>query len=475
MSEVIPNHPGPDRGLYGAGHVQALIERDMGFRNQQGYDLAGFAERLKASLDDLPALWSLYEDLCRTTIRPDFPYEEPDNLEAILALRPDGPRTLPYDLTNIQLKDKCHGALLGRIIGIILGRPVEGWTEVDIRQRLESTGEYPLSDYFSRYWYKDGVRQDNYWATFRSTREGLRMTGAAEGDDDSNYVMIYLRLLEKYGMQFTTSDVGFQWLESFPVNWSWGPERTAYINLARFTDLGVPWRDIDDAELLRITHHMHQCSELIGAQIRADVFGYASPGLPERAAEWAWRDARLTHVKNGIYGEMLYAAIIAAVFCASTIREAIEIGLTEIPENCRLSEAMRNTLAWWDETQDWRVVYERIAEAYNQYLPGGTINNACIIANALLAGGGDFEKTLTITVMQGQDTDCTAGTAGSIIGAWLGGSSVPEKWSAPLNDTFDTAIAWEGRRRISEVADRVFHLANTYGKVPRKLGFKYDM
>jgi len=475
MSETSPHTTGPDRGLYGPDQVEALIRRDMGFREQQGYDLDGFAERLEAAKGNLPALWEAYDTLCSAKVRPDFPYEEPDGLDAIRALRPDGPREMPFNLTNLQLRDKCHGALLGRIIGIILGRPVEGWTEADIRARLESVGEYPLSDYFPRYWVKEGVRQDNYWATFRSTREGLRMTGAAEGDDDSNYVLVNLRLLEKYGTHFTTLDVGYQWLESFPVNWSWGPERTAYINLARYTDLGAPWAEIDDATLLRVTRHLHECSELIGAQIRADVFGYASPGLPERAAEWAWRDARLTHVKNGVYGEMLYAAMIAATFCASSIREAIEVGLTEIPADCRLAEAMRNTLDWWDETRDWRAVYGRIADAYNKYLPGGTINNACIIANALLAGEGDFEKTLTITVMQGQDTDCTAGTAGSIIGAWLSGSSIPPKWSDPLNDTFDSAIAWEGRNRISDVADRIFHLANTLGKLPRKIGFRYDM
>jgi len=141
MSESHNNHPGPDRGLYGPDHVRSLIQRDLGFRGQQGYDLSGFAQRLETAGQDLSTLWALYEDLCRTNVKADFPYREPDDLEAIQALRPEGPRTLPYDLTNIQLRDKCHGALLGRIIGIILGRPVEGWTEADIRQRLESTGE----------------------------------------------------------------------------------------------------------------------------------------------------------------------------------------------------------------------------------------------------------------------------------------------------------------------------------------------
>ncbi|HEY3413472.1 MAG TPA: ADP-ribosylglycohydrolase family protein [Armatimonadota bacterium] len=464
-----------DFALFDAGWVEGLIRTEFLNRSQQGYELDGIDASLSAASGNVDALWTVYEALLKTVIAPEYPYTEPNDLAAIRSLRPHGPRRLPVNHSSVQMRDRVHGALLGRVIGVILGRPVEGLDIDSIRQRLESTGDYPLADYFRRFWTQGGVRQENGYASFRSTREGLRMLPGAEPDDDLNYVMINLRLLEKYGAGFTTMHAGYNWLESFPVNWAWGPERTAYLNLARYTDQGDRWRSIEPEALWRITHHLYESSELIGAQIRADVFGYVLPGKPELAAEWAWRDGALTHVKNGIYGEMLFAAAIAAAFVAETPRKAIEIGLSEIPDSCRLAEAVRNTLTWWDESHDWQTVYSRIAPAYNKYQPGGTINNACIIVNALLSGAGDFEQTMAITVMQGQDTDCTGGTAGSIIGAWLGGTGIPAKWSDPLADTFETAIPGEGRNSIRATAERIQRLSLGLASAGREAAFRWDI
>lgn len=460
--------------LCDAAWLEGLARLELFNRNFQGYDLTGIEERIRDASGHSRALQVIYSDLLATKVRGDFPYDEPNGLDEIRALRPSGPRARPAKLSNRQRFDRIHGALLGRVIGVVLGRPVEGEDEAAIRGRLVSTGDYPLSDYFHRYWYQAGARKENSYTTFRSTREGLAASVGAEPDDDLNYVMINLCMLEKYGAAFTTLHVGYQWLESFPVNWSWGPERTAYINLARLTEHGERWRHVDPDTLWRVTHYLHESSELIGAQIRADVFGYVLPGQFERAAEWAWRDAALTHVKNGIYGEMLFAAAIAAAFDCASPREAIETALTEIPAKCRLAEAVRNTLDWWDESHEWLAVYRKIAGEYNKYQPGGTINNACIIVNALLAGDGDFERTMCLTVMQGQDTDCTAGTVGSIIGAWIGAAGIPRKWSDPLADTFETAIPGNGRNSISATADRIFRLSLGLTSPDAGIPFKWD-
>ena len=60
--------------------------------------------------------------------------------------------------------------------------------------------------------------------------------------------------------------------------------------------------------------------ETLGARIRADVFGYAAPGNPEKAASMAYREATLTNAKNGLYGAMFTAAMLAcAAVCSLSL------------------------------------------------------------------------------------------------------------------------------------------------------------
>lgn len=452
--------------------LKELVLSSLQARDEQGYDVAGLrnsAETLgDASCD---ALRKLYEEIAYTKMKPSYTYYEPDDLAEIRKLRPTGKHELPFHLSTLELKDKEQGALLGRIIGVILGRPTEDWTSERIKEYLEGAGCYPLDNYIPRASTVKGrlVSCDN--TRLRSTREYLNVLRCAEPDDDINYVFLALQLVEKLGIYYTTLDVGFNWLDNVQANWLYGPERTAYINLACYTDWSGRYRIIDEVTLWRVSHYLNDYSEMIGALIRGDVYGYILPGLPERAAELAYRDASFTHVKNGIYGEMFASAMISAAFCSDDAREAIDAGLAEIPENCRLAEAIRNTKAWHDQYGEWQKVYEKIDDNYNRYGAGHTINNAAIIVNALLSAAGSFEKAVCIAVMQGQDTDCTAATAGSVAGIIAGATGIPEKWSAPLNDTVLSCVCGEGRNSIAATAQRIFSVASITTKCIRELNY----
>ena len=135
--------------------------------------------------------------------------------------------------------------------------------------------------------------------------------------------------------------------------------------------------------------------EWIGAQIRGDFFGYVNPGDPSAAAEMAWRDASISHVKNGIYGEMFCSAMTAAAAVTDDIRTIVEAGLDEIPANCRLRRGVEQVLAWYGEGLDREAIIDKIHGVYDETSNHDwchTISNEMIVDMALLEGGGDFGK-----------------------------------------------------------------------------------
>ena len=126
-------------------------------------------------------------------------------------------------------------------------------------------------------------------------------------DDDTNYTLIGLKLLEENGRDFTPEDVGDCWLRNLPIFHVCTAERIAYRNLVMCI------------EPPKSASYCNGYREWIGAQIRADIYGYVNPAKPREASAMAWRDASISHVKNGIYGEMWVAAMLAAAFTTKDI------------------------------------------------------------------------------------------------------------------------------------------------------------
>src|SRR5579862_3100324 len=140
----------------------------------------------------------------------DFPYVQPNDLEAIRRLRPDGPRNLRAGLSDDVLLDKLHGAWTGRAAGCALGKPVEllgmiGFAGDNgrraIRRYLEAREAWPLADYFS------GASSAGYGAKIICPASWRENIAYMEPDDDIHYTLIGLKVLEERGPGFTWSDV----------------------------------------------------------------------------------------------------------------------------------------------------------------------------------------------------------------------------------------------------------------------------
>jgi ADP-ribosylglycohydrolase len=432
------------------------LREELKALDEEGRDVSAVAGRLEG-LGDVSGerrqalVRELLDLLGNLPRRADFPYDEPSALDDIRARRPDGPRRLKGRIGKRLIAEKTLGAWFGRSAGCLVGKPCEGWSRAKIERALRALNAWPLSDYWPRveelpdgfvFWGEEAAGQDVIYYP-RPDDGQLRgnITRMAR-DDDMDYPILGLHILERYGPGFTTAQVGQTWLERLPYHCVYTAERVAYRNL------------VNELEPPETAAFRNPYREWIGAQIRADIMGWLCPGRPELAAEMAWRDAALSHTKNGIYGEMFFAALLAAAFVESDLHRLIEIGLSEIPGNCRLREAVLDTVQWCEADADWKATWERINEKYGHYHGVHTINNAAVVLMGLLHSRGDYEKAITIAVMGGWDTDCNGATVGSVMGTLLGAKTLPEKWIAPLHDRISSIVVGYTDTRISRLARR---------------------
>jgi ADP-ribosylglycohydrolase len=363
--------------------------------------------------------------------------KEPNSLATIRKLRPAGPRRIWKKFDTLTYRRKIEGALLGRMAGCTLGSAVEFWP-IDQMERLakESGEAFPPVDYWRRIPDLNGLRYQHSprWAYTRDKMNGVPV------DDDIVYTLIGLLILEAYGPDFTVDDVGTAWVKYLPHACT--AEDSALKNLKK----GVPANRTADKE--------NPYCEWIGADIRSDPWGYAAPGWPEKAAELAYRDAYLSHRRNGIYGEMFFAAAISAAFVANHPLEAVRIGLTEIPQDCATAQGVRWALSRAPRIKNYQQARDAVDTHFKGMHRAHTINNACLTVWGLAIGGLDFTKVISQTVAMGMDNDCTAATAGSIVGAIVGKKGIAPHWYKRFNNTVHSYLIGKPKFRIDDLLRR---------------------
>ncbi|WP_055478342.1 ADP-ribosylglycohydrolase family protein [Sphaerimonospora mesophila] len=361
------------------------------------------------------------------------PLPEPSSLDEIVAACPSWPSSRPG--RGGADPDRVLGAWLGRAAGCVLGKPVEKIPRAGIREIAEATGNWPIRGWFTAIGLPADVAAHWPWNR-RSAATSLaeNIDGIPE-DDDLNFPLLALSLLERCGRGFTTDDVARLWLDELPGGRVFTAERVAYRNL------------LAGIEPPETATYRNPFREWIGALIRVDVYGWANPGDPAAAAEFAHRDARLSHTANGIYGAMFAAAMCARAMTASCVDEVIEAGLAVVPPESRLARAVRTAVADAREEPDFERVVDRLYERHGDRGHGAlhwvhTINNAALIAAAVVHGRGDFTTSIAAAVAGGWDTDSAGATVGSIVGALNGG--VPRQWTTRRSRLASSLAGFDG-------------------------------
>ncbi|MEU5997991.1 ADP-ribosylglycohydrolase family protein [Streptomyces sp. NPDC047197] len=347
------------------------------------------------------------------------------------------------------LRHRLHAAWLGRAAGCLLGKPVEKLPLAAIRSLAKATGNWPLTTWFTEKGLPPELAAAHPWNK-RSAQTSLaeNINGMPE-DDDLNYPLLNLRLLQRHGRDFTTTDVAKLWLDELPAARTFTAERIAYRNL------------LNGIEPPHTATHHNPFREWIGALIRADVHGWTHPGAPRAAADSAYRDATLTHTANGVYGAMFAAATIAeAAAGTGDVHHCLRTGLGVVPPDSRLARAIRHAVQLATRTPDFDHVVDDLHAAYGHHHWVHVIPNAALLSAALTHAEGDFTGSITRAVSGGWDTDSNGATAGSIAGLLAGHpDALPDRWTSPLDNRIASSVPGFDGIGFDTLADLTTELA----------------
>lgn len=337
---------------------------------------------------------------------------------------------------------RIRAAWQGRVSGCVLGKAVEVLSFSEGRNGLESylrkAGAWPLRDY---------VPLINGTIVERTGRACCRdLIVRAEPDDDINYTLLALLLLEQHGANFDTADVARAWLRLLPAGSTWTAERAAY--QALLNNMADEFVNGEAAGFDLALCADNDFNEWIGGQIRADLYGWVCPGRPDLAAEFARRDASLSHRDEGVYGAVFVAALGAAIPATTGLDAAIETALGYIPATSAAAAAVR----FGRELSGASDAVDQLHERYADMSPVHTINNLALVVWALCSANGDFGAAIGDAVAAGWDTDCNAATVGGLFG--LTGAAIPESWTRPWAGRIGVSLAGISELQIDNVTER---------------------
>jgi ADP-ribosylglycohydrolase len=430
--------------------LRDILADELAQRRESGFDVDDLEDAVRGAIEDgaAEACERQLEELERRSLRDGWAYEEPSDWAGIQAALPPAAELPPLELDDDGLRERLSGAWLGRCSGCNLGKPVEGWSREKIRRYLDAADAYPIDGYLPHLDpFPEGLALN--WCWPETTRGNIRFMAR---DDDTDYTILGLHILEDHGFGFGPEHVAMEWQDHLPFTQTYTAERAAYRNLVH------GFRPPDTATV------RNPYREWIGAQIRGDMWGYVSPGDPAAASRLAFQDASLSHTQNGIYGEMWASALIACCFVVPDLRRAIEASLAYIPARSRLAEAIRHVLELHALGRSWDEARDEIELRYGHYSFVHTINNSALDTAALLWGAGDFTRTIGLAVEGGWDTDCTGATTGSIYGASFGAAALPSHWVDPLNDRIRSSIANFDNSRITDLVQRTRELIRRHAE-----------
>ena len=423
--------------------------------HDQGHDTDGARKQWGELPDSYDKIIEFAQGLINLPMRSDWEYTEPLCYDEILSeMSPDRMKHIKSADTEVCAK-KAEAAFLGSVLGCILGKPLEvnpSYAEMKIAG--EKIGEWPFTDFISEKFLETlGRRHGSWWDTARGK------ISYAAADDDLNYSVMGMINLERYGLDLDYEGVKTTWLNHQGMNFAWGPERhiTAWVAV---NNLWNNERQPD--EYYKVwSETFNPNSELCGAAIRADAYGYAFPGRPDLAAKYAFIDSSFTHQRTGCYSTMYIAAVISLLFVTDDPLDAFEAALDFVPQRSRFYKITKTCLEYVRAASTFEEGYTRINQRYGNYAHCYVYQEVGTLANTLKFADNIWDGVCK-QVMQGNDTDSFGCTSGSMLGAFFGYDGLDMDRLKVFNDEIHVGLAGFYEHSLTKLAQRMGNLVRKF-------------
>lgn len=339
--------------------------------------------------------------------------------------------------------EKVYAGVLGKIIGVYLGRPIEGWNNERI---LREIGEI-------HYYIHDKV--------------GVPLIVT---DDDITGTFTFIRAMESLppGKRMTSKDVAWIWLnyiiENRTILW-WGgkgisTEHTVYLSLKE---------GIFPPESGSIGRNGKTIAEQIGAQIFIDALSMVTPGDPEKTAQLTTAAAQVSHDGEAVYGAVIIAVMESLAFSMKDTMAILKKALTFVPCESIIYSMNRYIIELYQREPNWKKGWNEFRARYNYSKFDGSchiIPNHGLIILSLLYGKDDFQKTQMIVNTCGWDTDCNAANAGCFLGIKNGLQGINDgpDFRTPVRDRLYLPSA-DGGRSINDAVTVTYQVVNLARKL----------
>lgn len=334
------------------------------------------------------------------------------------------------------LEQRVYAGVLGKIIGVYLGRPVEMWERARIRREVGAVEGY-LAD-----------------------RLGVPLVVV---DDDISATFAFLRAAEGLARldDLTAANVAACWLneliEHRTTLW-WGgfgnaTEHTAFRRLEEGVEAPRSGSSALNGDIL---------ANQIGGQIFIDGWAMLAAGQPDLAARLARTAASVSHDGAALDAAGAVAAMQAAAFATDDIEALFAAARAVLPTGSAIAAIHDAIASSQRDGQAWDACMDMIEDRFGtRRFPGNchVVPNHAVFAAAVRYGGGDFSRSICLAVQAGWDTDSNAGNVGCLLGirnglaAFEGGVD----WRGPVADRL-AVVSSDGASAITDALSLARHI-----------------